>query len=234
MRGRPSRALARLAAGVVALAAVALTASPAFASTGKIDGAATLPTGSLGVYFSAVGLQPGQSIDLDSVTATVGGTAVKAEAKLVSDTAAKLVRKTMLTIDISGSMTEPISSGSSTSRIEAARTAATTYLKNVPADVLVGLVTFEDTARVVVKPTTNHAEVTAAVAALQASNGNTALYEAVRGRQRVARCRRRREEPAQPADHLRRCQHRELGHRPDREREHREVALAGGRRIDRP
>jgi tight adherence protein B len=179
VRGGSPRALARVGAGVAALVAVVLSAAPALAGTGQIDKSATLPDGNLGVYFSAVGLAPGATLDLTTVTATVGGTKVPAKATFVKDAAAPLVRKTMLTIDISGSMKSPISAGSSTSRIEAAKTAAESYLAKVPSDVLVGLVTFESTTRVVVAPTTQHDTVLAAVKNLQASNGNTALYAGV-------------------------------------------------------
>ena len=171
--------LARVGAGVVALAAVVATAAPAFATTGKIDQFVPLPSGDLGVYFSAVGLAPGQSIDLTSVKATIGGNVVPSKASLVSDTSATLVRRTMLSIDLSGSMTAKIGT-TSTTRIAAAIQAADAYLTAVPADVEVGLVTFDDTARVLVPPTGDHRTVKAAVDALKANpNGNTALFQAV-------------------------------------------------------
>jgi tight adherence protein B len=171
--------LARVGAGVVALVAAVATAAPAFATSGKINQFVPLPSGDLGVYFSAVGLAPGESIDLATVTATIGGNPVPAKATLVSNTSAKLVRRTMLTIDLSGSMTQKIGT-TSTTRIAAAIQAADAYLKDVPDDVQVGLVTFDDTARVVVQPTDKHAQVKAAVNALKANPvGNTALFAAV-------------------------------------------------------
>jgi tight adherence protein B len=97
----------------------------------------------------------------------------------VSDTSATLVRRTMLSIDLSGSMTAKIGT-TSTTRIAAAIQAADAYLTAVPADVEVGLVTFDDTARVLVPPTGDHRTVKAAVDALKANpNGNTALFQAV-------------------------------------------------------
>jgi hypothetical protein len=178
VRGGSPRALARVGAGVVALAVVALTAGPALAAKGQIDKSAALPNGHFGVLFSAIGLDPSATIDLASVTTTVGGVAVPSTASFVSQTAAKLVRKTMLTIDISGSMKDPITAGSPTTRIEAAKAAAQSYLDKVPKDVLVGLVTFETRATLVVAPTAKHDVVLAAVKNLQASTGNTALYSA--------------------------------------------------------
>ncbi len=178
MRGGSTRALRRAGAGVAAMAMVVLSAGPAFAAKGQIDKSVALPNGDLGVYFSAIGLAPSATIDLARVRTTVGGVSVAGTATFVSAAPAKLVRKTMLTIDISGSMKEPISAGSPTTRMQAAKAAAKSYLDNVPDDVLVGLVTFESTAVVVVEPTTKHDVVLAAVQDLQVSTGNTALYSA--------------------------------------------------------
>ncbi len=171
------RRLARAGVTLAASAVVVMAASPAFATTGRIDQATPLPDGHLAVYFSAVGLAPGESIDPASVTATIDGQLVPATATPVAGTSQTPTRATMLTIDVSGSMALPIQGG--TTRIDAAKTAADSYLAAVPGDVLVGLTTFSDKAAVVVDPTTNHAAVKRAVDALKATNGATALYDAV-------------------------------------------------------
>ena len=179
MRGRPSRVLARVGAGVAALAVVALTAGPAFAIDGKIDQFPALPNGHLGILFSAVGLAPGETIDLASVKVSIDDqVASGVTAQLVSDTTSKAIRQTMLTIDVSGSMNDPIGT-TTVRRIDAAKKAAEDYLKAVPSDVFVGLVTFESTANEVVAPTQSHAKVRDAIAGLKASNGSTALYNGV-------------------------------------------------------
>jgi tight adherence protein B len=63
-------------------------------------------------------------------------------------------------------------------KIAAAKSAATGFLEAVPDAVRVGLVTFADQARVVVRPTVDHQAVAAAISGLKAG-GSTALYDAV-------------------------------------------------------
>jgi tight adherence protein B len=161
----------------MASATVVMVASPAFATTGRIDQVTTAPDGHLSVFFSAIGLGPNESIDPTTVVATIDGQKVPATAKLATAVTQAPTRATMLTIDVSGSMKAPIPG--STSRMQAAKTAADAYLTSVPTDVLVGLVTFSDVAAQVVAPTMNHAAVRRAVDSLAATNGNTALYDAV-------------------------------------------------------
>src|SRR3954465_1336938 len=59
-----------------------------------------------------------------------------------------------------------------------AKAAAEAFLAAVPADVRVGLVTFSDTARVVVRPSTDRAALRRAVTGLRTS-GETAPYDGV-------------------------------------------------------
>jgi len=175
-RGIP-RVLAQAAVALGAVITVVATSASASATTGRIDQATPMPDGTLSVVFSAIGLAPGERIDLTSVIATIDGKIVSAKAKsIASDTAAPL-RSTVLTIDVSGSMRAKTPDG--TTRMEAAKAAANAYLAAVPKDVHVGLVTFSDAAAVIVAPTTDRATVRSAVDALVATNGNTALYDAI-------------------------------------------------------
>ncbi|HET7902569.1 MAG TPA: hypothetical protein VFL59_15410, partial [Candidatus Nanopelagicales bacterium] len=102
------RMLARLGLGAAALAVGLSATAPAFAAaSGRIDKVDQAGAGHMKVAFSAVGLGSGESIDLASVKATIDGTptdvvATKANAANTPD------RKTMLTIDISGSMSQKI------------------------------------------------------------------------------------------------------------------------------
>ncbi len=75
----------------------------------------------------------------------------------------------MLTMDTSGSMKGE--------RLDSAKAAANAFLDSVPGDVSVGLLTFADTASVVVAPTTDRRAVRSAVDGLTAT-GATALYDA--------------------------------------------------------
>ena len=83
---------------------------------------------------------------------------------------AQLKRATMLVVDTSGSMGE--------AGMETVRTAVAAFLKEVPADVSVGLVSFAATAGVDVPPTKDRARLQKAVDALR-SRGETTLYDGV-------------------------------------------------------
>lgn len=77
-------------------------------------------------------------------------------------------RAVMLLIDTSGSMGRD--------GIHAATAAARTFLNRVPSDVAVGLATFADEPRLLVRPTTRRAVVREALPGLKAA-GETALYD---------------------------------------------------------
>jgi Ca-activated chloride channel family protein len=81
----------------------------------------------------------------------------------------------MLTTDFSGSMQ---ATDVPPSRLQAARAAADRFLDNVPATVRVGLVAFNQSARLIESPTTDRGAVRAALATLQPSGG-TATGEAL-------------------------------------------------------
>lgn len=81
----------------------------------------------------------------------------------------------MLTTDFSGSMQ---ATDVPPTRLAAARAAADRFLEEVPAAVRVGLVAFNQSARLVESPTTDRAAVRNAIAALQPSGG-TATGEAL-------------------------------------------------------
>jgi tight adherence protein B len=174
------RLLARLGIGAAAIVVGLSATAPAFAAaSGSIDGLQSTPDGHLLVAFTATGLPEGATIDPASVTATLSGQPVPAVGKPVSDTANKPVRTTVLTIDVSGSMAQPIGT-TSTTRIDAAKQAATAYLDGVPDDVRVGVVVFADGAsKFVSPPTTDHKAVKAKISQLKATNGSTALFDGV-------------------------------------------------------
>jgi Flp pilus assembly protein TadB len=90
---------------------------------------------------------------------------------LTSGTAqAQEITRVVLAVDVSSSMRGE--------RIESARTAAATFIAELPASVEVGLVTFNDRAQVAVKPTTNRRTMIAALSRLD-PQGKTALYDAM-------------------------------------------------------
>ena len=77
----------------------------------------------------------------------------------------------MLAIDVSGSMS---ATDVSPDRLEAAVTAASAFVDDLPDGFQVGLVSFDKEARVLVQATTDHAAVTAALDQLQVGAGTAA------------------------------------------------------------
>lgn len=102
--------------------------------------------------------------------ARLRGTVDGATLPVTLSSAAHIERRTVLVIDTSGSMGQ---AGMAT-----VRTAAATYLANAPADVLVGVVSFANTAGVDLAPTKDRKAVQAVVNGL-ASRGDTSLYAGV-------------------------------------------------------
>lgn len=152
-------AVAVSAGGILAVPAVAASApAPASLSDTEITGSRVRTVLTVPATVDAVVVRPG------SVVVTVGGKAIKATITRVQHES----RSAFIVIDTSGSMGAP--------GIVAAAQAARAYLSGVPADVRVGLVTFSDTAHLLVPPTLDRAAVAGMLASLKAS-GETALYD---------------------------------------------------------
>lgn len=161
----------RLLSGVLGLACVlgltvmlptaARAADPVTVSLTEVSATGNAVSGVLTVRSkSAV------QVDPRSLTASIDG-----ESYPISITqGAKLERRAMLVIDTSGSMA---ASGMAT-----VRAATASYLKAVPSDVLVGVVSFATTAGVDLAPTTDRAAVQKVANGL-VSRGDTSLYAAM-------------------------------------------------------
>ncbi len=115
---------------------------------------------------------PGDGVvDLDGVTVNVGGQEVDSEA--VAASASSVVERTsILAIDTSASMAGK--------RIAEAKKAALAYLSAVPANVRVGVLTFDNTVKVVVPPGLDRETARTAVVGLELTV-KTALYDGVLG-----------------------------------------------------
>ena len=164
-----ARSLLRVGAttGLVALG-LAL-APPATAAGGNIGNVETT-TEQIRLVFEATDTEG--TIDPESVTLAVDGVEIPADAEPVGGSgAASIERTTMLVMDTSGSMNE-------NGRLAGAKSAAKAFVESVPADVQVGLVTFDDGARVVRSPSTDRAQLIEAIDALKA-DGSTAIFDAV-------------------------------------------------------
>jgi tight adherence protein B len=162
------RLVLRLGSAVLCVAAVLLgSGGPAAAANGRIV-AISSADGTIEMVFQASELPPGQSVDAASVRVEVDGVEVPATAKPLGGGAKPVSRTAVLVMDVSGSMKGAGLAG--------AKRAAAAFLAAIPADVRVGLVTFGNTARVSVAPTTDRGAVADAVSKLTA-DGSTALYD---------------------------------------------------------
>jgi tight adherence protein B len=160
---------------VAATALVFMTGARAHADTpapiARITNA-TVSGSQLTAVLSLSKLQSAATVDLSSLQLTAGGKllAVHAQSGAATPGGAPVTREAMLVLDTSGSMAG--------SRITAATAAAAAYVRQLPQDVQVGLVTFSDKPVEVVAPTANRSAVTAALSRVKAG-GNTALYDAI-------------------------------------------------------
>jgi tight adherence protein B len=109
-------------------------------------------------------------VDLDSVSVTFDGVEVDATAQAAANTD-DVQRTTVLAIDTSNSM--------SGNRITEAKAAALTYLDTVPANVRVGIVTFDNDVTVRQDPSLDRDASRAVINGLSLKQ-NTALYEGVK------------------------------------------------------
>ena len=169
-------ALRPLLAVLVGAAAV-LLAAPAALAAGSGSGAgidhAQPGRGSVRLLVSVPATG---TVDPAGVTVRLDGREVEASAaRAASDDAVR--RTAILAIDTSDSMRG--------ARIAAAKRAATTYLASVPANVAVGVLTFDDRVRLLVPPTRDRAAARSAVAGLTLTR-STALYAGVLGAVKAA------------------------------------------------
>ncbi|HWU23280.1 MAG TPA: type II secretion system F family protein [Nocardioides sp.] len=159
------RRAAALLAGALGLLLSVLLGAPSYA-----DGDATIAhvqTGGGNVQV-LVDVPPGATVTLSDVTATLDGTALHATATSAGNGSA-VERTAILAMDTSDSM-------AAQGRFTAAKQAALTYLQTVPADVRVGVVTFDSHVSVALAPTTDRDQARFVVNGLQLSKG-TLLYD---------------------------------------------------------
>ncbi|MEO7753864.1 MAG: type II secretion system F family protein [Terracoccus sp.] len=166
MRGATVRRVVAVAVAAVALvlpgASLAVAADPVTVGISDLTASGSTLTGVLTLRSrSAV------RVDAGSLKARVDG-----QDAPISITQAPMVgRRAMLVIDTSGSM--------KLSGMATVRAATAQYLKDVPADVLVGVATFSDTAGVDLAPTADRPAVQRVVNGL-AARGDTSLYAGMR------------------------------------------------------
>jgi tight adherence protein B len=143
-------------------------AAHAAGESGSIDHAQPTTDGVRLLVSAPPGSDP---VDLTGVKVQIGGHAVKSEAVAASSSQA-IKRVAILAIDTSESMQG--------ARIAEAKRAATTYLASAPANVQIGVLTFDDSVKLLVKPTLDRNAARAAISKLTLTH-NTALYDGVLG-----------------------------------------------------
>jgi len=117
-----------------------------------------------------VSVPAGSTVDLSQVSVTIDGQNATATAELASTTE-DVKRTSVLAIDTSESMQG--------ARFEAAKASATAFLDAVPANVSVGIVTFDSTVKRALEPTTDRDKARAVVAGLTLAR-QTSLFDGVR------------------------------------------------------
>lgn len=115
-------------------------------------------------------------VDLAGVTVTIDGKDVESEASAASRSSV-VERTSILAIDTSDSMAG--------TRLREAKKAARVYLTTVPANVRVGVLTFDSTVKLVVPPALDREAAEAAVSGVRVSS-RTALYDGVLGALKAA------------------------------------------------
>ncbi len=98
----------------------------------------------------------------------ISGTEVPSEATMVTTTSGP--KQAILVLDVSGSTRGD--------RLAAAKVGATDYVNGLPDDVAVGLVSFNDTVKIGIKPTTDKAAVISAINNVKAGR-KTAMYDGI-------------------------------------------------------
>jgi tight adherence protein B len=155
----------RLTAAAALVGGLLLVAPPAQAAepSASIAGIEVKSDNLVGLITSTTG---SGSID-SSLTVSLGGKDYPVDA-ITSGTGTPVTRSAMLVVDTSGSMGE--------AGMRTVRAAVAAFLKSVPDDVRVGLVSFAGSARLELAPTTDQGRVQSAVNSLE-SDGETALYD---------------------------------------------------------
>ncbi len=146
-------------------------ASPAAAASASIDYSEP-DGGSLQLVLSLSDLAPGETPDLDSLSASFEGQQLDASIEAIDDASGEesIARTAVLALDVSNSMRG--------AKFEAAKSAASAFLDEVPSDIEVGLVTFASEVTVAQEPTTDRDAVRAVIDDLELS-ASTRLYDGV-------------------------------------------------------
>ncbi len=135
------RTIAGLATAALLIVA---TAAPAFADASATVGEVEAADGQLSFVVTLDGVPAGADIDTDNATASIEGQALAPDVQSLSDSG-DVSQTTLLVMDTSDSMAGE--------KLTAAKDAARQFVNAVPAEVEIGLVTFDSVAEQQVAPT---------------------------------------------------------------------------------
>jgi tight adherence protein B len=158
-----------LTIGTVGISTLFAAAAPAMAAEGSIDHVEQ-SNGVVRVLYSVKDAPEGAVPDLSTVSVTLSGEAVNADAESASGSGGVLKRTTVIVMDASNSMKGP--------KFEQAKAAANVFLDAAPEDLYVGLVVFAGDVVTAQDPTQDKDAVRAALDALTLTAG-TSLYQGV-------------------------------------------------------
>lgn len=156
----------KLVGALLGVAAVLVVPSAAFAADGTSITYVERTDEGLQIIVS---VPPDAEVDVDNVAVTIDGVTAPATASPVDETT-EVRRTAVLVMDTSNSMRGD--------RIEAAQAAALTFLDAVPADVYVGIVTFDSDVTPALQPTLDRDEARTVVEGLELAQ-DTRLYDGV-------------------------------------------------------
>ena len=168
---RAARSLAGLLLGILTLGL--LLAAPAQAADDAVIEHAQPVKGAVRLLVSVPGTD---DVDYDKISVKIGDAGVTSKAAPASESS-EVQRTSILAIDTSNSMKGQ--------RIAEAKKAALAYLSTVPANVKVGVVTFDNTVKTLVPPSLTRGAATTAINGLTLTL-KTALYDGVLGALRAA------------------------------------------------
>lgn len=126
--------------------------------------------GQLSVVVALNDVPTGAEVDADALTASLQGQELDPSVELASESS-DVTQTTFLVMDTSDSMNQD-------GKLDNAKDAANQFLESVPEEVQVGLITFDDVAEVLVRPTTSRDDLATTIDALTTAP-QTVLYDAV-------------------------------------------------------
>ena len=161
----------RTLTGVAIAALILLTgAGTALAETSSTIEQVEVNDGELSVVLGLSGMAPGADVDTNNVSVSLDGQPLDPSVEAASDNS-DITQTTYLVMDTSDSMNE-------NGKLASAQDAAKQFVEAVPAEVEIGLITFDSSTEIQVVPTTDRNALVEAIDGL-ATAQQTVLYDAV-------------------------------------------------------